>query len=182
MLLTCAHAYSQRGTEPERSPREAANSREATVAGSGRCALYHARFGGQRAQLIKVMRGSVANYVVLEVGKRDPSMRSQRSNWLRAAYGDGEHVWLGEFRSADAALARAARLCPPALRCWPGDADCGPEAQTMTPAQVFFEPVIDEAMVTQVLRATDSGLRFIIQSVSQSHPVIWIRVAPVHSV
>jgi hypothetical protein len=139
VLLTCAYAYSRRADEVEQlAPREVAYSREAMVAGEGRCALYHARFGGQRAQLIKVMRGSVSNYVVLEVGKRDPSMRSLRSNWLKATYGDVEHVWLGEYGSADTALARAARLCPPASRCWPGEADCGPEAQTLTPAQVFF--------------------------------------------
>jgi len=139
LLLTAVHAVGRRGTEAEQpSPREAANSREAMAAGSGRCALYHARFGGRRAQLIKVMRGSVSNYVVLEVGKRDPSMRSLRSNWLKANYGDAEHVWLGEYGSADSAVARAARLCPPASRCWPGEAGCGPEAQSLTPAQVFF--------------------------------------------
>jgi hypothetical protein len=139
VLVTCVYVYIQRGTDTEQvSPREVAFSREAVAAGSGRCALYHARFGGQRAQLIKVMRGSVSNYVVLEVGKRDPTMRPLRSNWLKATYGDAEHVWLGEYGSADAALARAARLCPPALRCWPGEADCGPETQLLTPAQVFF--------------------------------------------
>ena len=73
LLLTAIHAVGRRGTEAEQlSPREVAYSREVMAAGSGRCALYHARFGGQRAQLIKVMRGSVSNYVVLEVGKRDP--------------------------------------------------------------------------------------------------------------
>ena len=72
------------------------------------------------------------------VGKRDPAMRSLRSNWLSAMYGDGEHVWLGEYASADGALARAARLCPPASRCWPGDADCGPKTPTLTPTQAFF--------------------------------------------
>jgi hypothetical protein len=138
LVLTAVHACLQRGTEAERqSPGEAAYAREAAT-GSGRCALYRARFGGQRAQLIKVMRGSVSNYVVMEVGKRDPSMRSLRSTWLKAAYGDAEHVWLGEYGSADTALAQAARLCPPERRCWPGDADCGPQAQIMTPAQVFF--------------------------------------------
>jgi hypothetical protein len=139
VLLTCAYAYNRPIDEAEQlSPREVAYSREAMVPGSGRCTLYHARFGGQRAQLIGVTKGSVRNYVVVEVGKRDPSMRSLRSNWLKANYGDAEHVWLGEYGSADSALARAARLCPPASRCWPGDTDCGSQAQTLTPAQVFF--------------------------------------------
>jgi hypothetical protein len=139
VLLTGAYAYSQRGSEAELlSPREVAHSREAMVTGSGRCALYHARFGGQRAQLIVVTKGSVRTYIVMEVGKRDPTMRSLRSKWLKANYGDAEHVWLGEYGSADAALARAVRLCPPASRCWPGDTDCGRQAQTLTPAQMFF--------------------------------------------
>ena len=139
VLLTCAHAASRSGAEPDLpSLREVANSREVAVAGSGRCTLYHARFGGRRAQLIRVTKGSIRNYVILEVGKRDPSMRSLRSNWLKANYGVAEHVWLGEYGSADAALAKAAHLCPAAQRCWPGEADCGPRAQSQTAAQLFF--------------------------------------------
>jgi hypothetical protein len=140
VLLTGAYATSQRGAEvAQLSPREAAYSREAMAAGSGRCALSHARFGGRRAQLIRVMKGSVSNYVVMEIGKRDPNMRSLRSNWLKANYGEVEHVWLGEYGSAEAAMVRAARLCPAERRCWPGEADCGPEAQAaQPPAQVFF--------------------------------------------
>ena len=75
------------------------------------------------------MRGGVPNYVVVEIGKRDPSMRSLRAAWLKANYGDAEHVWLGEYGSAEAAMARAARLCPAERRCWPGEADCGPQAR-----------------------------------------------------
>ena len=75
------------------------------------------------------MRGAVPNYVVVEIGKRDPSMRSLRAAWLKANYGDAEHVWLGEYGSAEAAMARAARLCPAERRCWPGEADCGPQAR-----------------------------------------------------
>lgn len=150
ILLTCAHAFSQRGNDAAPpSPREAAYSREAMVAGSDRCALYHARFGGRRAQLIRVMKGRVSNYVVLEIGKRDPAMRSLRSNWLKANYGEAEHVWLGEYGSADAAMARAARHCPAERRCWPGEADCGPQAEAQTSAQVFFgrwPPVVAPGM------------------------------------
>jgi len=139
VLLTWAHAILPRVEDavPRPSAFEA-YAHEATAAGLGRCALYHARFGGQRAQLIKVMNGSVRNYVVVEIGKRDPRMPSLRSNWLKSAYGEGEHTWLGEYASADTALAKAASLCPPSSRCWPGEADCGPKAQTLTPAQAFF--------------------------------------------
>jgi hypothetical protein len=139
VLLTLTHAAGRRGTEAEpSSPREVAYSGEAVSAGSDRCALTHARFGGRRAQLIGVLRGSVRTYVVMEVGKRDPAMRSLRSTWLKANYGDAEHVWLGEYGSAEAAMARATRLCPADRRCWPGEADCGPQAESPTAAQVFF--------------------------------------------
>ena len=86
------------------------------------------------------MQGSVPNYIVIEVGKRDPRMRSLRSNWLRSAYGDAEPVWLGEYGSAEAAMTRALKLCPPDRRCWPQDVDCGPQApaRALTPTQVFF--------------------------------------------
>jgi hypothetical protein len=139
VLLTCAHAASQGGAEGGLpSLRQIAYAHEAETAGSGRCAVHHARFGGRRAQLIRVTKGSVQNYVVLEVGKRDPSMRSLRTNWLKASYGVAEHVWLGEYGSADTALARAVSLCPAAQRCWPGEADCGPQAQSQTAARLFF--------------------------------------------
>jgi hypothetical protein len=138
VLLTCAYATSKHdGAADPPLPRDIAYAREA-AAQSERCALYHARFGGRRAQLIRVMRGSVPNYVVMEVGKRDPAMTSLRGTWLKAAYGDVEHVWLGEYASTDAAMAKAASLCPPTQRCWPNEADCGPQGDTPTVAQVFF--------------------------------------------
>jgi hypothetical protein len=139
LLLTLADAYRQRGNPAHPSARRNADQSEAAAAQKWeRCALYHARFGGQRAQLVQVMQNGVANFVVIEVGKRDPMMRVQRGRWLSAAYGEAEHFWLGEFGSAEAALARAAQFCPPALRCWPGEANCGPKDQLFTPAAAFF--------------------------------------------
>jgi hypothetical protein len=121
------------------SDRDAAQSVTAALADRGPCALDYARFGGQRAQLIKAVRGTVANFVVLEVAGRDPLQRSQRIRWLRAAYGDAEHVWLGEFASPEAALARAAELCPPAWRCRETDAGCGRVTPLVTPIRAFFD-------------------------------------------
>ena len=153
VLLTWVHAASQRGAgREEGASRGGDYAHEVEVAaGSERCALYHARFGGQRAQLVRVMQGSVPNYIVIEVGKRDPRMRSLRSNWLRSAYGDAEPVWLGEYGSAEAAMTRALKLCPPDRRCWPQDVDCGPQApaRALTPTQVFFgswPPAVAPAM------------------------------------
>jgi hypothetical protein len=124
----------------EESPRPAIrSSADAAAAATERCAINHARFGGSRAQMYKVIKDGVANYVVMEVGsKRDPLMRFVRKDWLRVAYGeDAQQVWLGGFGSSDAALARAAELCPLQERCLPGDAGCPSEARHATPAQVF---------------------------------------------
>jgi hypothetical protein len=139
LMLTGVHVASQRARQAEPpSSRAGAYAREAMPVGSDRCALAHARFGGRRAQLIRVTNGGVRNYVVVEVGKRDPGMRSLRRGWLKANYGDAEHVWLGEYGSAEAAMALAASLCPPDRRCWPGEADCGTQAESPTAAQMFF--------------------------------------------
>jgi hypothetical protein len=139
VVLTAAHAIVARDRAAQLpSQHAAAQSREAAAAGSSRCALYHARFGGRRAQLILITQGPVRNYVIVEVGKRDPASHILRSTWLRAAYGEGEHVWLGEYGSAEAAIRSAARLCPASERCWPEERGCGPKEETMTPAQIFF--------------------------------------------
>ena len=124
VLLTGAYAFSQRIARVEEPPRPAAQSPadEAAVVVTGRCAINHARFGGQRAQMFKVTKDGVANFVVLEIGsKRDPLMRFIRNDWLRMAYGEAaQRVWIGGFGSIDDALARAAELsrrrCAPALR------------------------------------------------------------------
>jgi hypothetical protein len=143
VVLTAAHAIVARDRAAQPLSRHAAaQSREAAAAGSSRCALYHARFGGRRAQLILITQGPtqgpVRNYVIVEVGKRDPASRILRSTWLRAAYGEAEHVWLGDYGSAEAAIRSAARLCPASERCWPEERGCGPKEETMTPAQIFF--------------------------------------------
>jgi hypothetical protein len=112
---------------------------EAVPETTNRCAIFQARFGGSRADLVKVMRGSVANYVVLEIGRRDPLLRRQRAVWLRGAYGDGEQAWIGSFSSPDAAMTRAVKLCPAHLRCWPGEAECGSRQAIPTSARIFLD-------------------------------------------
>jgi hypothetical protein len=139
VLLTGAFALSRRPAKLEEPrPTIRVQADEAAPA-EVRCAINHARFGGPRAQMYKVMRDGVANYVVMDIGsKRDPLMRFISNDWLRTAYGEtAERVWLGGFSSSEDALARAAELCPPPLRCLPGDEDCAAEARHATPAQVF---------------------------------------------
>jgi hypothetical protein len=141
VLLTGAFAVGRRLAEVEEPRQVSARSAadRAAAPAEGRCTINHARFGGQRAQMYKVVKDGVANYVVMEVGsKRDPLMRFIRTDWLRTAYGENaERVWLGGFASSEDALARAAELCPPPLRCLPGDEECAAEARHATPAQVF---------------------------------------------
>ncbi len=138
VFVTLATAYSRRGTvDSLLAPHRVASQVEPMPETTARCAIFHARFGGPRADLVKVMRGGVANYVVLEVGRRDPLLKQQRGAWLRGAYGDGEQIWLGAYSSSDAAMREAARLCPPMLRCWPGDADCVSREEMLTPARAF---------------------------------------------
>jgi hypothetical protein len=143
LLLTAVDGYRQSGNGREPAFRlDSATQPAATTTAQpepGPCALDYARFGGQRAQLIKAVRGNVANFVVLEIASRDPLQRSQRIRWLRAAYGDAEHIWFGEFDSAEAALARAVQLCPPAWRCTEGDDGCGRITPLVTPIRAFFQ-------------------------------------------
>jgi hypothetical protein len=91
-----------------------------------RCAIYHARFGGTRAELVRLVVGDVANYVVLEVSRGTRLPPTVPSAWLRAAFGAAEPSWLGEFASPDSALQRAVRLCPASTRCAVGEQNCGP--------------------------------------------------------
>ncbi|MBO0742660.1 MAG: hypothetical protein J2P51_14700, partial [Hyphomicrobiaceae bacterium] len=138
VVLTGAYGIVARENVTPPSRHTAARSREAAAPGSIRCALYHARFGGRRAQLILITQGPVRNYVIIEVGRSDPASRILRSTWLRAAYGEAEHVWLGEYGSAEAAITSAARLCPASERCWADESGCGPKEDVLTPAQTFL--------------------------------------------
>jgi hypothetical protein len=139
VMLTGALAIGQRAAKVEEEPQPAVRSAADAAPATGRCAINHARFDGGRAQMYKVIKDGVTNYVVMEVGsKRDPLMRFIRNDWLRMAYGEeARPVWLGGFASGDAALARASELCPPHARCLPGDAGCPVEPRHATPAQVF---------------------------------------------
>ena len=96
------------------------------------CAIYHARFGGTRARLVRMMRDDIANFVVIELSRGERVAASVQRAWLRASYGEGEPVWLGEFASPESALAKAVRLCPQAARCERGTPGCGPEERPFT--------------------------------------------------
>jgi len=94
------------------------------------CAIYHAHFGGSRARLLKIMRADVANYIVMDVAQGRAFVPRAQIGWLRSAFGGADAAWLGEFASADRALARAADLCPLTMRCRIGEENCGPGAHS----------------------------------------------------
>jgi hypothetical protein len=128
VVLSGAHALRQgwvRG--PARTITAAERPEMAQSGASAACAIYHARFGGSRSHLVKVVRGDVANFVVIEVSRGNRVVPSVQRAWLRGAYGEVEPVWLGEFASPDSALARAVRLCPDGSRCRRGEPNCGPD-------------------------------------------------------
>lgn len=127
VLLTGLHALNaparRSGVIPWTVPDETA----AAVGDARRCSIYHARFGGNRARLVRVIRGEVANFVVIEVSRGNRVVPAVQRAWLRSTFGEGEPLWLGEFASPDTALAKAARLCPERARCSRGEPDCGPD-------------------------------------------------------
>jgi hypothetical protein len=130
VALTAGHALHRADARVTADDRAEPGARAA--AGSAepgepqRCAIYHARFGGTRAELVKLIVGDVANYVVLEVSRGTRLPPTVPSAWLKAAFGAAEPSWLGEFASPDSALQRAVRLCPASTRCAVGEENCGP--------------------------------------------------------
>jgi len=119
-----AAALSDRSPPPDQAAE--------AIDADGPCSIYHARFGGTRARLVRIRRGEVANYVIVEVSRGGRVLPSVQRAWLRAAFGEGELVWLGEFASPEAALSKAGQLCPQTARCQHGEPDCGPDERPLS--------------------------------------------------
>ena len=75
------------------------------------CTIKRAPFGGTYASLLKVMKGKVAHYVVMDHPSGNPAIPFYQRDWLEATYGPVQPVVMGEFSSIDAAVSRAANLC-----------------------------------------------------------------------
>jgi hypothetical protein len=75
------------------------------------CTIKRASFGGTQASLLKVMKGQVAHYVVLDHPGNNPMMPFYQRDWLEATYGPVQPVLVGDFSSVDGAIMRAASLC-----------------------------------------------------------------------
>lgn len=147
LVLTGAHLLSVRAAAgpsdavPKRPGRAAVPSPSDTPVSEGRCAIRQAHFGGSRARLVRTRKDGVVHYAVIEFLPRgNPMTANYQGDWLRATYGAAETTTLGYFGSARAALVRAAKLCPPPFRCWPGRAGCG-EERALSPVEQFASPL-----------------------------------------
>jgi hypothetical protein len=95
---------------------EPAPKKKSVVANTGKetdtpCTIKRAPFGGTQASLIKVMKGKVAHYIVLDHPGGNPMVPFYQRDWLEATYGSVQPVVMGEFSSVEGAVMRAASLC-----------------------------------------------------------------------
>lgn len=93
---------------PLKKPRIAIGSNKK---GELPCTIRRAAFGGTQSALLKVMKGPVVHYVVLDLPTDNPMMPSYQSSWLDANYGDAEPAVIAVFPTVEAAVTRAASLC-----------------------------------------------------------------------
>jgi hypothetical protein len=75
------------------------------------CKITRAVFGGTESALLRVTKGHVVHYVVLDLPTDNPLAPAYQSNWLEANYGSAEPALIGVFSTVDAAVDRAAGLC-----------------------------------------------------------------------
>jgi hypothetical protein len=126
LLVTTTHALMTLKERPRLERPEPAQPAEPLESVSSvRCSIFHARFGGPRARLVKVVGDRTNHFVVLDMQRSNPAIARTQRNWLESRYGDAEVYEVGQFPTPEAALEKASELCPPHLRCWPGDAGCG---------------------------------------------------------
>lgn len=75
------------------------------------CTIKRAPFGGTQTSLVKVMKGKVAHYIILDHPADNPFAPFLQRDWLEATYGEVQPVRMGEFATPEAAVLRAANLC-----------------------------------------------------------------------
>jgi hypothetical protein len=146
LVLTGAHALRLRAAAgppdpvPKRQRSTAVQPPADIAVSEGRCRIRQAHFGGSRARLVRADKDGVVDFAVIDFLPRgNPMTANYQGDWLMATYGAAETTTLGYFGSARAALVRAAQLCPPPFRCWPGRAGCG-EERALSPAELFTGP------------------------------------------
>ena len=76
-----------------------------------RCTIKRAVFGGGEAAVLKVQKGRMIHYVVLDLPAKDPVMPVHQARWLEANYGDAQPSLVGVYPSVEDGLSKAADLC-----------------------------------------------------------------------
>lgn len=94
---------------PQKKPRVVREGSSKKV--EAPCTIKRAAFGGTQSALLKVMKGPVAHFVVLDLPTDNPLMPTYQSNWLDANYGNAEPAVIGVFPTVEAAATRAGSLC-----------------------------------------------------------------------
>ena len=94
--------------EESRAPQPAPGVAGHATAGSQKCRVWTASYGGQRAVIVKAMIDKVANYTVLDVNE---GQETREAEAFIAAYAKGGVV-AETFPNQDRALAKAFEMCP----------------------------------------------------------------------
>jgi hypothetical protein len=98
-------AKPEKSDKTEKSEKKVAPSANA---GSGKCRVWTASYGGSKAIIIKAMQDKTVNYTVLDVN--DGAEKREADAYINAYAKGGQSV--GEFSSQSLALEKAFELCP----------------------------------------------------------------------
>lgn len=101
---TSAGAAAKRGTTVAALPKTSA----APAPASGKCRVWTASYGGQKAVIISAIDDSFTNYTVLEIN--DGAESRETEAYIAAYAKNGQKI--GDFSNPDQALEQAFKLCP----------------------------------------------------------------------
>ena len=106
-LTGAGQAEKKAAKQPEKAP-EAEKKPEKKAAGSGKCRVWTASYGGTKAIIIKAEADKTTNYTVLDVN--EGAEKREADAYINAYAKGGKSV--GEFTSQAQALEKAFELCP----------------------------------------------------------------------
>ena len=118
LLATCLVIATgvARVMRPAPPPEQASLKKKSVVSSTGKkgelpCAIRRAAFGGTQSAVLKVPKGKMVHYVVVDRPQGNPLMPFYERDWLEANYGQAQAAVVGEFSTVEAAVMRAASLC-----------------------------------------------------------------------
>jgi hypothetical protein len=98
----------EKSAKPDKSDKADKKAAPSAGAGSGKCRVWTASYGGSKAIIIKAVQDKTVNYTVLDVN--DGSEKREADAYINAYAKGGQSV--GEFSSQSQALEKAFELCP----------------------------------------------------------------------